>query len=122
MCSSLCLLNNPTDKMPHCLLAYTMTFVDDTVICNESREEVEAELERWRDALERKGMKVSRSKTDYLAINMREHGGVEVARVDKFKCNGEYGREVEMRVQTRWSGWRKVTAMLNGLETVPMTK
>ena len=44
-------------------------FADDIVICEETREEVERRLESWRYALERRGMKVSRSKTEYLCIN-----------------------------------------------------
>ncbi|KAK3528423.1 hypothetical protein QTP86_034243 [Hemibagrus guttatus] len=39
---------------------WTMMFSDDIVICSESREQVEENLERWRFALERRGMKVSR--------------------------------------------------------------
>ncbi|KAK3544402.1 hypothetical protein QTP86_010538 [Hemibagrus guttatus] len=40
---------------------WTLMFADDIVICSESREQVEENLERWRFALERRGMKVSRS-------------------------------------------------------------
>ena len=48
---------------------WTMLFADDIVICKKTREEVEQKLECWRYALERREMKVSRSKTEYLCIN-----------------------------------------------------
>ena len=48
---------------------WTMLFADDIVICEETREEVERRLKFWRYVLERRGMKVSRSKTEYLCIN-----------------------------------------------------
>ncbi|KAK3530793.1 hypothetical protein QTP70_002820 [Hemibagrus guttatus] len=54
---------------------WTMMFADDIVICSESREQVEEYLERWRFARERRGMKVSRSKTEYMCVNEREGSG-----------------------------------------------
>ena len=73
---------------------WTMLFADDIVICEETREEVERRLESWNYALERRGMKVSRSKTEYLCIN----GGnddetvkmedTKVSRVKEFKYLG----------------------------------
>ena len=48
---------------------WTMLFAVYIVICEETREEVEQRLEWWRYALERRGMKVSRSKTEYLCVN-----------------------------------------------------
>ena len=48
-------------------LPWTMLFAADIVICKEIREEVERRLECWKYALERREMKVSRSKTtEYL--------------------------------------------------------
>ncbi|KAK3531007.1 hypothetical protein QTP70_007896 [Hemibagrus guttatus] len=55
--------------------SWTMMFADDIVICSESREQVEENLERWWFALERRGMKVSRSKTEYMCVNEREGSG-----------------------------------------------
>ena len=42
-----------------------MMFADDIVICSKSRQQLEENLERWSFALERTGMRVSHSKTEY---------------------------------------------------------
>ena len=90
---------------------WTMLFADDIVICKETREEMEWRLESWRYALERRGMKISRSKIKYLCIN----GGnddetvkmedTKVPRVKEFKYlistvqeSGSCEREVKKRV------------------------
>ncbi|KAK3513397.1 hypothetical protein QTP70_014223 [Hemibagrus guttatus] len=104
---------------------WTMMFADDIVICSESREQVEENLERWRFALERRGMKISRSKTEYMCVNEREGSGTvrlqgeEVKKVQEFKylgstvqSNGECRKEVKKRVQAGWNGWRKVSGVL----------
>ncbi|KAK3531918.1 hypothetical protein QTP70_034419, partial [Hemibagrus guttatus] len=104
---------------------WTMMFADDIVICSESREQGEENLERWRFALERRGMKVSRSKTEYMCVNEREGSGTvrlqgeEVKKVQEFKylgstvqSNGECGKAVKKRVQVGWNGWRKVSGVL----------
>ena len=99
-----------------------MLFADDIVICKETREEVEQRLESCRYALERRGMKVSRSKTEYLCINGRNKDetvrmeDTKVPRVKEFKYLGSIvqesdscEREVKNRVQAGWNGWRKVS-------------
>ncbi|KAK2879894.1 hypothetical protein Q8A73_023706 [Channa argus] len=104
---------------------WTMMFADDIVICSESREQVEENLESWRSALENRGMKLSRSKTEYMCVNERDPGGMvrlqeaEVKKVQDFKylgstvqSNGECGKEVKRRVQAGWNGWRKVSGVL----------
>ena len=104
---------------------WTMLFADDIVICEETREEMERRLESWRYALERRGMKVSRSETEYLCINggnddetvkMEE---TKVPRVKKFKYLGptvqksvSCEREIKKRVQANWNGWRKVSGVI----------
>ena len=105
--------------------SWNMMFADDIVICSESKEQVERSLERWRYALERRGMKVSRSKTEYLCVNERGDGetvllqGVEVPKVKEFRylestvqCNGVCGSEVKRRVQAGWNNWESVRSDL----------
>ena len=104
---------------------------DNIAICEETRKEVEQRIEsmHWKEcigkcryALKRRGMKVSRSKTEYLCVN----GGndketvktddTKVPRVKEFKYlgstvqeSGSCEREVKKRVQAGWNRWRKVS-------------
>ena len=47
-------------------LPWSMLFTDDTVIIDETREGVNAKLERWGQTLESSGFRVSRLETEYL--------------------------------------------------------
>ena len=82
-------------------------------------------LESWRYALERRGMKVSRSKTEYLCINGENDSktvkmnDTKVPRVKEFKYlgstvqeSGSCESEVKKRVQVGWNGWRKVSRVI----------
>ena len=78
---------------------WTMLSADVIKICEETREEMEWRLESWRYALERRKMKVSRSKIEYLCINKgnddktvkREE--TKVPRVKEFKYLGSMVQE-----------------------------
>ena len=45
---------------------WAMQFADDLVLVSETMEEVKEELEIWRVVIENKGLRISRSKTEYL--------------------------------------------------------
>ncbi|XP_026684524.1 uncharacterized protein LOC113470359 [Diaphorina citri] len=103
-----------------------MMFADDIVLCEESVEEMERELERWKNALERRGLKINRTKTVQLNFEMdterRLHlDGVELNVMDKFKYlgsvvdkEGELDCEIAYRVSAAWMNWKKMTGVLCG--------
>ena len=49
-----------------------MLFADDIVLSRQNDRELENDLEIWRKSLERRGLKVSRSKTEYLKPMRRD--------------------------------------------------
>ena len=79
---------------------WMMLFADDIVICKETRKEVEWRLECWRYVLERRGIKVSRSKTEYLCLNAGNEKktmkmkDTKVPRVKEFKYLGSKCKKV----------------------------
>ena len=105
-----------------------MLFVDDIVLVAKTKEEAH-KLEEWREALEGKGLRISRTKTEYLRCNFSGTesigepevtiGGEVVACTSKFKylgsviqSNGEIDGDVINRIQAGWLKWRATTWVL----------
>ncbi|KAK3556569.1 hypothetical protein QTP70_010763 [Hemibagrus guttatus] len=100
---------------------------------SESREQVEENLERWRFAMERRGMKVSRSKTEYMYVNEREGSGTvrlqgeKVKKVHEFKylgstvqSNGECGKELSDSTRSEYEDIKKEQNR-NKSKTLPLS-
>ena len=105
---------------------WCMLYADDIVLAAESREELEDRLEEWRHALESRGLKISREKTEYMTNGIDDDlqatirlGETNIKRVQKFKylgstldSEGEMDKETKHRVQSGWNNWRKVSGVL----------
>jgi hypothetical protein len=66
---------------------WILIFADNIVLCSENKDKAESDLERWWHVLERRGMKMSRSKTEYLCFNEQEgndHIKLEGNKINKF--------------------------------------
>ncbi|KAD3338158.1 hypothetical protein E3N88_33679 [Mikania micrantha] len=111
------------EEVPWCML-----FADDIVLVAENEEDLNARLEEWRLVLESKGLRISRSKTEYLYCNFsgsseeENHvsiGDQEVPKTTKFKylgsfvhSDGDIDSDVAHRVQACWKKWRAATSIL----------
>ena len=80
------------------IIPWCMHFADDIVLFAKTKEETNSKLEEWRAALEGKGLRISRSKTEYLRCDFSGTepkgelevtiGGEVVACTSKFKYLG----------------------------------
>ncbi|KAF3619609.1 putative thioredoxin Y1, chloroplastic-like [Capsicum annuum] len=121
-------------EVPWCML-----FADDVVLIDETRGGVNDKLEVWRQTLESKGFRVSRSKTEYVECKFndvrRENEVVvkleaqEVCKRDKFKylgsviqSNGEIDEDVSHRIGAGWMKWKLAAGVLCDKKVPPKLK
>ena len=109
-------------------------FADDVVLCAMVKGVLEMELEQWREAFERIGMKVSRAKTEYMCLNGTPLGSVKMqsARLPQVTelrylgstllSDGDMNAEVKKRTQCGWNNWRKMSDVLCDKRVPPHVK
>ncbi len=112
------------DEVPRCMM-----FADDIVLVDETRQGVESKLELWRQTLEAKGFRLSRSKTEYLhcVFSGDEDTGVGTILLDEkivqssdffrylgsiIQKNGEIGGDVAHRIKAGWLKWKSASGFL----------
>nr|GEU32216.1 hypothetical protein [Tanacetum cinerariifolium] len=76
----------------------SIVFADDIVLVAESADALNMRLESWRKALEDKGLRVSRDKTEYLRCD--------------FGRSGRIDEDVTHRIRTGWMRWRAAAGVL----------
>ena len=96
-------------------------FADDIVLSREDRKKMEEALERWRNALEKRGLKKSRSKTEYMKAGedrdeeVRLQGEI-VKKVEHFKylvsADGSCAEDVAKRIQAGWMDLLSISGVL----------
>ena len=104
---------------------WNMLSADGIVLSRQNHRELEDDLKIWRNALERRGLKVSRSKTEYLKAGGVDDGeklklqGEKVKRAKNFKnlvltvsSDGRCEEEVKRRIQAGWISWKKLSGVL----------
>nr|GEV53796.1 DEP domain-containing protein [Tanacetum cinerariifolium] len=79
-------------------IPWSMVFVDDIMLVAKSANALNMRLESWRKALEDKGLRVSRDKTEYLRCD--------------FDISGRIDEDVTHRIRTGWIRWRASSGVL----------
>ena len=104
---------------------WAMMFADDLVLCAMTREGVEEDLETRRVVFESHGLKISRTKTEYLSSDTNETettekiDGDELPTLTSFKYIGSlFTREggshtdVNNRIRIGWMKWKEVSGVI----------
>jgi len=91
------------DEVPQCML-----FADDIVLVDETKSKVNAKLETWREALETRGFRISRTKTEYMECsfsstrstigNVVKLEGQKIPKRDHFRYLGSLSANMGMLV------------------------
>ena len=106
-----------------------MLFADDIVLVAETKEEVSNKFDEWREALEGKRLRISRTKIEYLRYDFRVTSPIgqpevsirEEVAISTTKCrylgsiiqrDGEIDEDVNHRIHADWLKWRAATAVL----------
>ncbi|XP_046986893.1 uncharacterized protein LOC124561545 [Schistocerca americana] len=99
-------------------------FADDVVLCKHSIDRLEEKLEDWRKELGERGMKISGTKSEYLALKHVQMRSCkiqddELKSVCKFKYlrshiqrDGGLESEIQHRINCGWNNWRKMSGVL----------
>ena len=104
---------------------WAMMFADDLVLCAITREEVEEDLETWRVVFGRHGLKISRTKREYLPSPTNDTESTvnsvdaELPTVTSFKYLGsmstiEGGSQADVNNMIRigWMKWKEVSGVM----------
>ena len=107
----------------------SMMFADDIVLCGDDETDMTEYLDTWRRALEDRGMRISRPKTQFIDFKFGEDNGQgrepvkilgeELQTVHHFKYLGsgveETGgmtTEISQRVSAAWRNWKRCSGVL----------
>ncbi|KAM2624013.1 hypothetical protein TB1_031028 [Malus domestica] len=110
-------------------IPWCMLFADGIVLIDETQEGVNAKLNLWREVLESKGLRLSRSKTEYMECKFSANGGQnelgvrigdqEIPKSDRFRYlgsilqkNGELNEDLNHRIQAGWMKWKSASGVL----------
>ncbi|KAK6742164.1 hypothetical protein RB195_009807 [Necator americanus] len=107
---------------------WTLLFADDAMLASESRDDLQKQVQSWKDRLQQHRLRLNVSKTEYIECGPRiEDGsicvdGTKLKVVNKMDCfkylgskvtsTGDIDQEGRARVNAAWMKWKMATDAL----------
>ncbi|KAK6743227.1 hypothetical protein RB195_010468 [Necator americanus] len=104
---------------------WTLLSADDVMLASESRDDLQKQVQSWKDQLQQYGLRLNTSKTEYMECGPRiEDGSIRVDGTELNKVNcfkyfgskvtsiGNIDQEVRARVNAAWMKWKMATGVL----------
>ncbi|KAK6751142.1 hypothetical protein RB195_002860 [Necator americanus] len=104
---------------------WTLLFADDVMLASESRDDLQKQVQSWKDRLQQYGLRLNTSKTEYMECGPRiEDGSIRVdgTELNKVNCSkylgskvtstGDIDQEGRARVNAAWMKWKMATCVL----------
>lgn len=111
-------------------LPWNLLYADDVALISDNEQEAQDSLDHWRRSLEPNGLRISRTKTEYMVLNFSADksstthtelklDGEILPRVNKFKYlgsviaeDGTITADITHRITSGWNKWRELTGVL----------
>lgn len=120
-----CLVLDALTETAQSTAAWTFIYADDVAICTESRTSLQKALLEWKHQLQKGGLKLSVTKTQYMACNEPDPDdspiiidGQQVIKCDQYKylgnmmhSSGKVEYNIQHRIAAAWLKWREVTGV-----------
>ena len=107
----------------------SIMFADDIVLCGDDETDMTEYSETWRNALDERGMRISRPKTQFMDFNFGQDNGQErepvkiigeeLQRVHHFMYlgssveeTGGMATEITQRMSAAWRNWKRCSGVL----------
>ncbi|KAK6762963.1 hypothetical protein RB195_023610 [Necator americanus] len=104
---------------------WTLLFADDVMLASESRDDLQKQVQSWKDRLQQYGLRLNTSKTEYMECGPRigdgsiRVDGTELNKVNCFKhleskvtSTGDIDQEGRACVNAAWMKWKMATGVL----------
>ncbi|KAK6726977.1 hypothetical protein RB195_004962 [Necator americanus] len=91
---------------------WTLLFADDVMLASESRDDLQKQVQSWKDQLQQYGLRLNTSKTEYMECGPKiDRGWFNSCRWHRIK-QGDIDQEGRARVNAAWMKWKMATGVL----------